>query len=218
MKAKDFPKAWGILKKQANGFNIPWVEHDSKRHRDPFRVLISCIISLRTQDKVTAVASERLFQRAKTPKEMSLLGPDEIASLIYPAGFYKTKGKRINEICSEIVNRYNCRVPDKLQDLLSLKGVGRKTANLVITNGFGRPAICVDTHVHRIPNRWGLIDTSNPTQSELALMRVIPRRYWIEINRYLVAFGQNICKPISPWCSRCSIVKYCEKKGIQRHR
>jgi len=218
LRPKDFPKAWALLKRQAKGFDTPWVEEDSKRQRDPFRVLIACIISLRTQDKVTAEASERLFQRANTPKDMLRLSPDEIASLIYPAGFYRTKGKRIFEICSELCNKYGSKVPERLEDLLNLKGVGRKTANLVISIGFGRPAICVDTHVHRIPNRWGLIDTSNPKQSEIALKTVIPKRYWIEINRYLVTFGQNICKPISPLCSRCSILEYCNRKGVFKDR
>ncbi len=218
MTQKDFPAAWKLLKRQTRQFNIPWIDSDSKARRDPFRVLVSCIISLRTQDRVTETSSRRLFEVAGTPQDMIKLTADRISELIYPAGFYKTKAERILEICRELVDRHNSLVPDSIEDLLKFKGVGRKTANLVITAGFNKPGICVDTHVHRIPNRWGLIDTANPKATEEVLRSLIPIKIWKDLNRYLVAFGQNLCKPLSPLCSRCAILQYCDKKGVKRFR
>lgn len=218
MTKEEFTKAWLILKKQTKGLGSPWIDRDSRQKRDPFRVLISCIISLRTQDKVTEQASERLFFIAPTPEQVIELGAEEVARLIYPAGFYRTKAERIVEICRELVNRYNSKVPETIDELLEFKGVGRKTANLVITAGYDKPGICVDTHVHRITNRWGLIDTANPEATEEALKLVVPKRYWKEINPYLVSFGQNLCKPLSPICTSCKITRYCDKKGVKRFR
>lgn len=218
MTKEDFPKAWLILKKQTEDFAAPWIDREAKQKRDPFRVLISCLISLRTQDKVTEQASKRLFSVATTPEQIVELGVEEIARLIYPAGFYKTKAERIIEICKELVNRHNSTVPETIEELLKFRGVGRKTANLVITAGYDKPGICVDTHVHRITNRWGLIDTTNVEATEKALMLVIPKRYWKEINPYLVSFGQNLCKPISPICTSCKINRYCDKKGVKGFR
>ncbi len=190
----------------------------AKRTRDPFRVLISCLISLRTKDQVTGEASARLFRLAQTPHAMVALSARRIAETIYPAGFYRTKARTIKALSRTLLDRYGGRVPDDLDALLTLKGVGRKTANLVITLGYGKPGICVDTHVHRINNRLGIVRTETPEQTESSLRKVLPRRYWISYNELLVRFGQNVCLPVSPFCSRCSIYALCPRIGVTRHR
>ncbi len=206
------------VKKELSRFNIPYVTEVSEKTRDPFRVLVSCLLSLRTKDEVTARASQRLFQMADTPEKLSSLPVKTIERLIYPVGFYRVKAKTIKAICRELVKRYNSRVPDTVEELVKLKGVGRKTATLVVSMGYGRPAICVDTHVHRITNRWGIVSTGSPHQTELSLYRVVPERYWIELNTLLVAFGQNVCKPISPHCSECGVRRYCPQIGVGKKR
>jgi len=190
----------------------------SAEDRDPFKILISCILSLRTQDKTTAEASQRLFRLAQTPGEMSRLATEKIQKAIYPVGFYRVKAQRIRDLSKEIEGKYDGKVPDTIEELLRLKGVGRKTANLVVTLGYDQPGICVDTHVHRITNRWGLIRTQNPAQTEFALREVLPLRYWKKLNGYLVAFGQGVCKPISPLCSRCKISAFCARAGVGHSR
>jgi endonuclease-3 len=186
--------------------------------RDPFHVLISCLISLRTKDKVTAEASARLFRLARTPRVMLALSPARIAHAIYPAGFYRTKARTIKSICRTLLEKHGGKVPDDLETLLSLTGVGRKTANLVITVGFGKPGICVDTHVHRISNRLDIVNTRTPEETEFALRQLLPRRHWISYNDLLVTFGQNVCKPISPLCSTCPIESLCPRIGVGKHR
>ncbi len=186
--------------------------------RDPFLTLAGCILSLRTKDEVTAVAAERLFARASTPPAVLALSPREIERLIYPVGFYRTKARVLRAICKDLVGKCGGKVPDSIDDLLKLKGVGRKTANLVVTQAFGKPGICVDTHVHRISNRWGLVKTATPEKTEMALREVLPRRHWIDYNTILVAFGQTICQPVSPWCSRCPIAGRCPRIGVVRAR
>ncbi len=196
----------------------PVVTEMAQRRRDPFRVLISCILSLRTKDEVTKEASKRLFEAASTPEEMLKLSEEEIAKLIYPVGFYNTKAKNIKEICRTLVEKYNGRVPDTMDELLKLKGVGRKTANLVLVEGYDKPGICVDTHVHRICNRLGWVQTKTPEETERELRRILPRKYWKEINRWFVAFGKTICRPISPLCSKCPVEELCPKIGVEKHR
>lgn len=186
--------------------------------RDPFRVLISCLLSLRTKDDVTRKASARLFRRADTPATMRRLRERTIERLIYPVGFYRTKARVIRGVCRTLLERYGGRVPDDLDELLTLKGVGRKTANLVVSAAYGKPGICVDTHVHRISNRLGYVKTRSPEETEQALRRTLPRRYWIVFNDLLVSFGQNLCKPISPLCSRCAVERYCAKVGVTKSR
>jgi endonuclease-3 len=211
--------AFPILKKQVSGLDVPWLEQMvNNTKRDPFKVLISCILSLRTQDKTTGEASERLFHLAGDVNSLSRLSVSKIEKAIYPVGFYKTKAVRIKELCNVLINEFNSKVPDSLNELLALKGVGRKTANLVITLGYKKPGICVDTHVHRITNRWGFVRTTTPDKTEFALRGKLPRKYWLTINGLLVAFGQGICKPISPWCSKCSIYKFCKRAGVKSHR
>ena len=189
-----------------------------KSGRDPFLVLISCLLSLRTKDKTTAEASARLFALASTPATMQQLSQSTVESAIYPVGFYRTKAKQIQQICTQLLDRYHGRVPDQIEELLTLSGVGRKTANLVVTVGYEKPGICVDIHVHRISNRWGYVKTKTPDETEKALRGKLPRKYWITFNDLLVPFGQNLCQPVSPFCSRCKIAEYCDRVGVTRSR
>jgi endonuclease-3 len=189
-----------------------------ERKRDPFRLLVACVISLRTKDEVTAQASARLFKVAATPETLAKLPNSRIAKLIFPAGFYNTKAKQIHEISRRIARDHGGRVPADREALLALPGVGRKTANLVLGLGFGTPAICVDTHVHRISNRLGLVRTKSPEETEHLLEKVLPQRLWIDINDLLVTFGQNVCQPVSPWCSTCPLTGHCPRIGVGRHR
>jgi endonuclease-3 len=185
---------------------------------DPFRVLIACLLSLRTQDTTTGPAAARLFRLADTPTAMVRLSPGTIERAIFPVGFYRTKARGILDVCRNLLGRFGGRVPGDLDALLTLKGVGRKTANLVVTVGFGKPGICVDTHVHRISNRLGFVRTRNPEETEGALRAKLPGRYWIEFNDLLVTFGQNVCRPISPLCSRCPVATVCHRVGVTSSR
>ena len=186
--------------------------------RDPYRVLIGCILSLRTKDETTYPASQRLFKLAKTPKQMLKLTKKQIQKAIFPVGFYRVKSKTILNISKTLIDKYNGRVPDTIEELIKIKGVGRKTANILITFGYNKPGIAVDTHVHRISNRLGIVKTKNPHLTEFALRKKLPRRFWIDFNELMVRHGQNICKPISPWCSRCVIRRYCRRVGVTRSR
>lgn len=186
--------------------------------RDPFRILIGTVLSLRTKDETTAAACERLFGLADTPEVMQALSQEVVDRAIYPVGFHATKARNILEICRILVDTYQGSVPDDIDTLVKLPGVGRKTANLVVTIGYGKPGICVDTHVHRISNRWGYIATKNPDQSEFALREKLPPAYWIRYNDLLVMYGQNLCKPVSPFCSRCRLSSFCDRAGVEKHR
>jgi endonuclease III len=186
--------------------------------RDPFKILIGCLLSLRTKDETTGPAAARLFALAGTPEAMRQQTAAQIAEAIYPVGFYRTKATSILDICRVLVERHGGRVPDTMEALLDLKGVGRKTANLVLTMGFQKPAICVDTHVHRISNRWRYVRTKTPEETEFALRRKLPKAYWMVYNDLLVSFGQNICKPISPLCGQCSLADTCPQVGVTQHR
>ena len=185
---------------------------------DPFRVLIACLLSLRTKDETTGPAAARLFAFADTPRAMLRLTPRQIERAIFPVGFYRTKARVILGVCRDLIERFDGRVPDDIDALLTLKGVGRKTANLVVTQGFNKPGICVDVHVHRISNRLGYVTTRNPKETEMALRRRLPRRYWIGYNDLLVSFGQNICQPVSPRCSVCPVSHACPRLGVTRSR
>lgn len=179
--------------------------------KDPYLVLIACILSLRTNDRTTYPATLRMLELAKTPQEMMRVDEDELAKAIYPVGFYKNKAGQIIELSRKIVEEYGGKVPDSIDELCKFRGVGRKTANLVMTLGFGVPAICVDVHVHRIFNRLGYIKTKNPEETEFALREKLPVQYWIPINTLLVTHGQNVCKPIKPQCDNCPICDFCDK-------
>ncbi len=207
------------LSESYKDLKTPSVTQISKSNKkNPFTVLISTIISLRTKDEVTLKSSEKLFEKADTPYKMILLTEKEIEELIYPAGFYRNKAKTILEISKKLINDYNGKVPSSIDELLKFKGVGRKTANLVLVEGFGIDAICVDVHVHRICNRLGILSTKNPDETEIVLRKILPKKYWINFNEILVAYGQKICRPVSPFCSKCKLESYCEKNNVIRRR
>lgn len=187
-------------------------------NRDPFRILISCLLSLRTKDKTTNEASARLFALAHQPTTMLTLPLKAIERAIYPVGFYRTKAKSIHAICRRLLDVYGGTVPDSIKELVTLSGVGRKTANLVVTVGYGKPGICVDIHVHRISNRWGYVRTKTPEETEQALRQTLPRPHWITFNDLLVPYGQNLCQPVSPFCSKCKLINYCDRVGVTRSR
>jgi endonuclease-3 len=188
-------------------------EHNSDKYK-PFQILISTLLSLRTKDETTAKASYRLFKLADSPQTILKLPRKVLEQLIYPVGFYKTKALRIKEICKVLIEQYDSKVPDEIDELLKLKGVGRKTANLVVSLGYGKPGLCIDTHCHRIPNRWGWIRTKTPFETEMELRRWLPQKYWKEFNDYLVAYGQNVCRPVGPKCEICRLRKWCEYGAV----
>lgn len=179
--------------------------------KNPYLVLIACILSLRTNDKTTYPATLRMLKLADTPEKMMKVKVEDLEKAIYPVGFYKNKAGQIIELSKIIVEKYNGKVPDSIDEMCKFRGVGRKTANLVMSLGFNEPAICVDVHVHRIFNRLGYIKTKNPEETEFALREKLPKKYWIPINTLLVTHGQNVCKPIKPRCDICPISKYCAK-------
>ncbi len=219
MKDHNIDACIRILKREVRRWQEPIVGVVAKAsRRDPFQILISTVLSLRTKDQTTAEAAARLFQLATSPDAMLAVPRRTIERAIYPVGFYRTKARHIHDICRALLRRFGGRVPDTIEELLTLKGVGRKTANLVVTLGFRKPGICVDVHVHRISNRWGYIRTKTPEQSEQVLRRKLPRRYWMIYNDLLVPFGQNLCTPVSPWCSQCKLARYCERVGVTKSR
>jgi endonuclease III len=210
-------QALAKVKKAIRGFRTPSVTVISQKN-DPFAVLVSCIISLRTRDEVTEPASARLFKLAKNPQELINLSNAKIEKAIYPAAFFRNKTQSLKELCKDLVDNYAGQVPDKLEDLLKLKGVGRKTANLTLTLGHNKLGICVDIHVHRISNRWGYVKTKTPDATEMVLRDILPKRYWKSYNDLLVTFGQNICKPVSPFCGSCFLADACPKTGVTTRR
>jgi len=205
------------LERAIRGLEEPAVEKIAEETReDPFQVLISTMLSAQTRDPVTAVASARLFRVARTPRSMAALPVATIQKLIYPVSFYRVKARNVKETCRQILGRFGGRVPATMEELLTLPGVGRKTANLVlILSHASRDNICVDTHVHRISNRLGWVQTKMPDQTEQALYRVVPRRYWPKVNLYLVTWGQNVCRPVYPRCQACVVSRDCPKIGVR---
>jgi endonuclease-3 len=207
----------GLVKNAVKDFAVPSVTEFARFH-DPYLVLVSCILSLRTKDKVTVERANALFAKAKSPQEMLGISSERIAKIIYPVGFYHTKAEVIRNLSKIIIRDYKSKVPDTREDLLKIKGIGPKTAALVLGLGFNIPAICVDTHVHRVSNRLGWVVTKRPEDTEGALEKIIPKKYWIGLNTWFVAFGQHICMPVSPYCSNCPIEKHCLKKGVLKSR
>jgi endonuclease-3 len=189
-----------------------------KEKKDPYLILIGTLLSLRTKDETTEIAMEKLTKRAKTPQDLLMIPEEELQKLIYPVGFYRNKSRTLKDVSKIIIDKYGGQVPDSIDELLTIKGIGRKTANLVITEGFGKQGICVDTHVHRISNRLGIVSTNNPHETEKSLRKVLPRQYWIIYNTLLVTFGKRICKPVSPLCSICKLSQICKRKGVGKHR
>ena len=218
MNADDIHSVISVLREEYRKWKKPAVTIIAGCDHNPFKVLVACIISLRTKDEVTSQASARLFERAGTAAEMLKLTADDVERLIYPAGFYRNKAAQILEISRLLVADHGGRVPDEIDELLKFKGVGRKTANLVVTLGYNKPGICVDTHVHRICNRWGYVTTTTPDETERVLRSQLPTEYWIEINDLLVAFGQNHCYPVSPRCSSCRLYTFCLRRGVSSSR
>ena len=215
MRSQDIHQVMRILRHEARQWPVPAIAHYVET---PFTVLISCLLSLRTQDKATTAASDRLFAIAATPERMLETPVAAIQNAIYPVAFYRVKACTIHTICEQILSRFGGKVPSTLEELLELPGVGRKTANIVVTMAFRKAGIAVDTHVHRISNRLGYVRTKTPDATEMALRRKLPRRYWLVYNDLLVAYGQNLCKPISPHCSRCKIATYCRRVGVTTRR
>jgi endonuclease-3 len=207
-----------LLEQELVKRELPIVTKLAEEHRDPFEILISTLLSLRTKDEVTAAATERLFSLASTPAEMLLLSEAEIQRAIYPVGFYRNKAETIRHVCRELIERFQSAVPDSIEELLTLKGVGRKTANLVFSLGFGGAGLCVDTHVHRISNRMGYVRTKNPEETEFALRAKLPPEHWSRYNTLLVAFGRNTCRPVSPLCRHCPVEAYCDRVGVVKSR
>ena len=219
MNDSDIHKVMKLLEAEMRKFGLPPVSAMAEEDVvDAFKILVSTIISARTKDEVTGPAAERLFALADSPEEMLRLPEGKIEKAIFPAGFYRTKARAIRKSSKELVERFGSRVPDTIEELLTLPGVGRKTANLVVTLAHNKAGICVDTHVHRITNRWGYVKTKTPRETEEALRAKLPKKHWIAINTILVMHGQNICKPVSPLCSRCPVFRYCGRVGVTRSR
>ena len=220
LRKRKGPNVYRLIRgmSQAVRNDLPAVSHIARKKRDPFKILISTVLSLRTKDEVTMVASKRLFAIASSPETLARTPIRVIEKAIYPVGFYKTKARSIRGISEHLLQEFGGVVPDSIDELLGFKGVGRKTANLVITLGYSKKGICVDTHVHRVSNRVGLVKTATPEQTEYALMNVLPEKYWIGYNELVVSFGQKVCKPVSPLCSTCFNERMCPKVGVGKHR
>ncbi len=215
---RNIPKIMDTLAKYFNYKEKTTLNRMRCDKEDPFRILISCLLSLRTQDKNTEKASNNLFAEADTPKEIMNLPIKKLEKLIYSSGHYKKKSRILKSVSKEILKRFNGKVPSTEEELLSIKGIGRKTANIVLSFAFCKPVLPIDTHCHRIPNRLGWVKTKTPEQTEFALMKILPKKYWREFNALFVLFGKTICQPISPFCSKCPIRKYCPKINVKRSR
>ncbi|MCA9496193.1 MAG: endonuclease III [Nanoarchaeota archaeon] len=220
MREDDFPinEVFNILKEEFRNWQVPVVTLIALQSKNPFKVLLSTIISLRTKDEVTIEASKRLYKLLEKPNDIFNVSVEELEKAIYPCGFYKRKAIQIKAICERLVNEFNSEVPKEIDTLLKFDGVGRKTANLVLSEGYNIPAMCVDVHVHRISNRLGFINTKTPEESEFELREKLPKEFWNDYNTILVAFGQSLCRPISPYCSKCPIIKYCQRVGVGKFR
>ena len=218
MKTEQIHTAIKILRQEVSRWEPALVDGMALEARDTYKILITTILSLRTKDTLTEKIAPKLFAVADTPTAMLKLSATEITELIYPVGFYRNKAKSILAVSRILLDQHDGQVPDELDTLLALPGVGRKTANLVLTAGFNKPGICVDVHVHRISNRWGYVKTKMPEKTEFALRDKLPSEYWLEYNRLLVVFGQNLCTPVSPWCSKCKLVALCDQVSVTKHR
>lgn len=214
----DLPTVNRILKREYARHDAPVVELTKARTNDPFLILLTTILSARTKDATTAEVSRRLFKTVKRPADLKKLTQKQLEKLIFPIGFYRTKAKHLRALPDVLSKRFNGKVPETIDELCELPGVGRKTANLVSTVAFDRYGICVDVHVHRISNRLGYVDTKTPLETEMALREKLPRRYWKTWNSHLVSYGQTVCTPTNPWCSKCPIAQHCPKLGVKRSR
>ncbi|MEN6467198.1 MAG: endonuclease III [Syntrophaceae bacterium] len=217
MRDGDIGPVIRMIKKDLAGY-MPPVSTMAAEGANSFKLLIATVLSSRTKDEVSGPAAERLILSADTPQKMLDLGEDRIKEAIYPVGFYNTKARNIISLCRDLIEKYDSRVPESIDELLKLPGVGRKTANLVVSLAFGGAGICVDVHVHRISNRLGYVQTRTPEQTEMALRAKLPRRYWHVFNTLLVGHGQKTCRPVSPFCSRCPVFRYCDRVGVTESR
>lgn len=215
MKKVNIGRIHSILKKLVLSFRVPIVDFIEMQTKDPFKVLVSTMLSARTKDETTTEACRKLFRKVKNPSDLDKYSARQLERLIYPVGFYRTKAKNLKKLAGALKNR---KVPDNIEELVKLPGVGRKTANLVVVIAFGKHGVCVDTHVHRIMNRFGYVRTKTPHETEAALRKKLPKRYWLSINSILVAFGQHLCRPVSPRCSKCPVRNYCNRAGVTRSR
>ena len=214
----DIDSVYSILKKEVKNYKVPVVDLVEIQTKDPFKVLLATILSARTKDETTLKAVKKLFLKVKRPSDLKKVSKKEIEKLIYPVGFYHNKAEHLKKFPLVLKREFNNVIPSTVEELVKLPGVGRKTANLVVAVAFNKPAICVDTHVHTITNRLGYVNTKNPLKTELQLRKKLPKKYWITFNSILVAFGQNLCRPVSPFCSKCPINRYCNKVGVTTHR
>jgi len=211
-------KAVILLEEEVKGYQVPVVDLIAAQTKDPFKVLVATILSARTKDEVTAAASRRLFKRVTTASDLESIPVKELEKIIYPVGFFRNKAKHLSLLPGALREKFDSRIPDDVESLIKLPGVGRKTANLVVAVAFNKPAICVDTHVHRIMNIWGHVTTANPLETEMALREKLPEQYWTRINSILVAFGQGTCKPLRPHCDRCVLLDLCPQNGVNPRR
>ncbi|MDP3728249.1 MAG: endonuclease III [bacterium] len=218
MNTKTIEKVIHILQKEVKQWDVPIITLIAQTKKDPYKVLIGTVLSLRTKDQVTAKACEKLFAVADTPEKMLRLSEKRIEGLIYPTGFYITKAKNIKLISQKLIDEFDGRVPDDIDTLLTFPNVGRKTANLVLIEGYDKPGVCIDIHNWRILNRLGYLKAKNPLESEMQIRKKLPQKYWNILNYILVAFGQNTCTSISPKCSQCPVAQYCERKGVKKSR
>jgi len=215
---KNIDKILNTVKKAVEKYDIPVLEKFNEMTQDPYWVLISCILSLRAKDETTEKVARALYAAAPSPEQVLKIPVKKMEKIVYKSGFYKVKAGNVLNITGIILEKYKGKVPDNIDELLTIKGVGRKTANLVVTVAFNKPGICVDTHVHKISNRWGYVKTKNPDETEMKLREILPQKYWIKYNMRLVLFGRNICLSVSPWCSKCPLAKDCPKVGVEKHR
>lgn len=213
-----FQELVDILERECAGKEPVITKLSKNDEKNPFLVLVGTLLSLRTKDELTEKIIKKLITFIKTPRDLVNVSVKDLEKLIYPVGFYKTKARVLKNVASIIIDKYHGRVPSSIDELLTIKGVGRKTANLVVTEGFGKPGICVDTHVHRISNRLGVVVTTNPHDTEFRLREVLPPQYWIVFNSLLVTFGKNTCTPVSPKCTTCPIFHLCGRVAVNRHR
>ncbi len=217
-KTQNIDRAMNILAKHFDYREKTALNRMRCQREDPFKILVSCLLSLRTQDKSTEIASKRLFAVADTPQEIATMPIKKLEKLIYSSGHYKKKAQVLKHVSKELIKRFNGRVPNNKEELLSIKGIGPKTANIVLSFAFCQNVLPIDTHCHRIPNRLGWVETKTPEQTEKALEKILPRRYWREFNATFVLFGKTICQPVSPWCSKCPVRDYCKRVGVKRSR
>jgi len=217
MNISEIPAVNRLLKKEYETHNAPIVNFIKAKTENPFLILVATILSARTKDETTAEVCDRLFKVVKKPRDFDKFTPKELEKLIFPIGFYHTKARHLKQLPAALDELFAGRIPDEIDDLVKLPGVGRKTANLVLAQGFNKAAICVDVHVHRICNRLGLLKTRDPFETEMRLRNILPVKYWINWNSYLVSFGQTVCRPVGPKCDICPIFRFCARVGVKRN-